>query len=80
MSKYRDKLIGAKDPETGLLICPICGTPAFEGDFYGTYDICEVCGWEDDEVQFVNHNETGANRMTINEAREAWAQDRKSVV
>jgi len=39
----------------------------------GTYEICPVCGWEDDPVQFRDPDRAGgANEMSLNEARAAW--------
>jgi hypothetical protein len=36
----------------------------------GTYEICPVCGWEDDPVQFRDpDNEGGANRVSLSEAK-----------
>lgn len=36
----------------------------------GTYNICKVCFWEDDDVQFHNLDyEGGANKVSLNQAR-----------
>ena len=52
--------------------CPICGKHEYE-DAY-SYEICPICGWEDDEIQELYPDETGANSVTLIEAREAWAK------
>lgn len=62
------------------LPCPCCGFLAFEGS-YGTYDKCNVCGWEDDHVQLANPtSEGGANLASLAEAQqkalEAFPLDR----
>ena len=48
--------------------CPCCGNytlPEFR-----IYDICPVCNWEDDIVQFQDSNfEGGANEESLNQAR-----------
>ena len=51
--------------------CPVCGNISFEEA--DDFDICEVCGWENDGLQN-RHPEMpgGANRMSLNQAREAW--------
>lgn len=53
------------------LICPVCGRYRFkEEDFF---EICPVCGWEDDGIQRDEPNlEGGANGMSLNQARAAW--------
>lgn len=54
-------------------VCPVCGRYTFAKA--GDFDICEVCGWEDDLLQIENPDETDcANHMSLNEAREAWAR------
>lgn len=53
--------------------CPVCGEYEFETD--GSYDICEVCGWEDDPVQASDLNyKGGANKMSLNEAIKAYEE------
>ena len=53
------------------LICPCCGEHYFsEEDFF---EICPVCGWEDDGLQRDEPDfEGGANVMSLNQARAAW--------
>lgn len=52
--------------------CPICGQYEFPEE--NSFDICPVCNWEDDADQEENPDEiNGANRMSLNEARAAWA-------
>ena len=51
--------------------CPCCG--AEEIGELGAYEICPVCGWEDDPVQSADPSYAGgANDMSLLEAREAW--------
>ena len=51
--------------------CPVCGRHHFiEKD---AYEICPVCGWEDDPVQRKDPDFAGgANTMSLNEAIEAY--------
>ena len=47
--------------------CAVCGASV------EAYDICEVCGWQDDDVQNSKPDfRGGANIMSLNEAREAY--------
>lgn len=49
--------------------CPCCGCYTLESR--GNYEICEVCFWEDDRVQESDPKLAGgANRVSLNEARE----------
>ena len=53
--------------------CPVCDE--FEFDNYGSDDICEVCGWQDDIVQELNPDEECCeNQMSLNQARLAWKE------
>lgn len=51
--------------------CPVCGK--YEFPHMNSFDICPVCGWEDDGVQEDDPDEEDcANHMSLNEAREAY--------
>ena len=54
-----------------LAPCPCCGAKVIsEPD---GYEICDVCGWEDDPVQSADPNYAGgANKESLNEARKKW--------
>ncbi|GEM_PF-1580410 len=53
------------------LRCPVCGKFYFSER--GSYDICPVCGWEDDSVQKQWPDlEGGANKDSLNEARRKY--------
>jgi len=56
-------------------MCVCCGNYTLESEPPGTFDICPVCFWEDDNVQFDNPDYTGgANGISLNEARENYAK------
>lgn len=56
------------------LACPGCGFRTIDEDFYGTYLICPVCGWEDDAVQLANPcSGGGANRESLAECQKTSA-------
>jgi len=49
--------------------CPGCGFLVF-GEPSGSFAICPVCGWEDDNVQFADpHYQGGANGNSLAEHR-----------
>ena len=48
--------------------CPVCGKYEFEE--YDDFDICPVCNWENDGLQYDDHNYAGgANDLSVTEAR-----------
>jgi hypothetical protein len=56
---------------SGLQPCRCCGALSIR--HRGAFEICPVCGWEDDPSQA--RDETlagGANRLSLAEARAAW--------
>jgi len=56
--------------------CMVCHNFTLDEDCL--FDICEVCNWENDEVQHKHPNwGGGANKMSLNEARKAWKEGRK---
>ena len=58
--------------QTGIT-CPCCSQSVVL-----PYDICDVCGWENDVVQ-LKHPDTGggANTISLNEARKAYKEGKK---
>lgn len=55
-----------------LLPCPCCGAKVVTTP--GEYEICDVCGWEDDPVQSADPDYAGgANKLSLNQARKEWA-------
>jgi ribosomal protein S27E len=49
--------------------CPACGFHVL-ADGYGSYEICEICGWEDDGVQLANPTSSGgANKQSLAEVQ-----------
>jgi hypothetical protein len=49
--------------------CPCCGFLTLEEESPGTHEICPVCYWEDDLVQFEDPNHWGANGVSLAETR-----------
>lgn len=53
---------------TKLNPCRCCGNLTIEE--YGDFEICAVCGWEDDDIQFCDPDFSGgANELSLNEAK-----------
>lgn len=54
--------------------CPCCGYLTLGEEPPGTFEICPVCGWEDDEVQFRDSAyEGGANSVSLDQAKQNFA-------
>jgi hypothetical protein len=54
-----------------FLPCPCCGSQALTT--LGEYEICDVCGWEDDPIQSADPDYAGgANQISLNQARKEW--------
>ncbi|MEH7454508.1 CPCC family cysteine-rich protein [Gottfriedia acidiceleris] len=50
--------------------CPCCGYKTLDEEPPGTYDICSICFWEDDPVQFKDPEfEGGANIPSLRQAQ-----------
>jgi hypothetical protein len=50
--------------------CPCCEYLTLSEQSLGSYEICPVCGWEDDIVQFENPDmKGGANLVSLNQAK-----------
>jgi hypothetical protein len=54
--------------------CPCCGFKTLD-EPPGTYDICPICFWEDDQVQSDDPDYSGgANRLSLSEAQKNYAR------
>lgn len=52
--------------------CPCCGYTSLD---YKIYDICDICFWEDDKVQFLDPNfEGGANGISLMQAQKNFIE------
>ncbi|HDK7166210.1 hydrolase [Clostridium sporogenes] len=53
--------------------CVCCGNFTLSECPPGTYEICPICNWEDDEYQYNNPDYAGgANDLSLNEARKQY--------
>lgn len=51
--------------------CPCCNSAVLTSR--REYEICEICGWEDDPAQNDDPDyRGGANRLSLSQARFAW--------
>ena len=58
-------------------LCPCCGEDFVDEGH--EYDVCEICGWEDDPIQFENPDyRGGANKFSLNEAKKIYDAKSKS--
>jgi cysteine-rich CPCC protein len=50
--------------------CPCCGYKTLAAEPPGTYDICDICFWEDDPLQFEEPDyQSGANPVCLRQAQ-----------
>jgi hypothetical protein len=55
--------------------CPCCGYLTLENEQRGGFELCPVCFWEDDGVQFDDPDyRGGANQVSLNEARNNYTE------
>ena len=54
-----------------LFSCPSCGKDVFTEK--GMYEICIICGWEDDPIQSKRSDYVGgANKLSLNQYKEVY--------
>lgn len=64
--------MSAGNTDYDLFPCPCCGSKVFTTE--GEYELCDVCGWEDDPVQSTDSDYAGgANKLSLTEARKEWS-------
>lgn len=68
---YDDLNSGARHAEYET--CPCCGNRTLDPED-SAFEICPVCFWENDPSQVRYPDETGANDISLNEARKNYAE------
>lgn len=58
--------------EERLYECPCCGELTLEESGANTFEICPLCGWENESI--LPDRVGGANGLTLQMAKELWAQ------
>jgi Cysteine-rich CPCC len=62
--------------EDDEILCACCNQPTLSE--IGGYEICPVCGWEDDPVQRDDESfPGGANKLSLSKARLIWNETKK---
>ena len=65
-----EKIKEAARLATRKYTCPCCGYKTLDEEPPGTYDICAICFWEDEPIQFEDPDyEGGANRPSLKTAQ-----------
>lgn len=55
--------------------CPCCGYKTLDEKPPGTHDICKICFWEDDWVQYEDPDyKEGANKVSLKEAQKNFIE------
>ena len=68
-----------KKISTTLFPCPCCGNLTLSE--INTFEICNVCFWEDDPIQSSDPNYSGgANNCSLIQARNAWRKREKTLI
>lgn len=66
-----DKIYEAARMTTRKYTCPCCGYKTLDEKPPGTYEICTLCFWEDDPIQFEDPDyEGGANSISLRTAQQ----------
>ncbi len=62
-----------EEKDIKLYPCPCCGELTMHEQRRGSFEICPICNWEDDKLQWRYEDETkGANRVSLRQARENY--------
>lgn len=62
-----------KESDQMKFTCPCCGYKTLDEEPPGTYAICSICYWEDDEVQFDDPDYSGgANTPSLRQAQKNY--------
>lgn len=64
--------------EGNKMKCPVCEKHEF--DHNDDFDVCPICGWENDGIQNADPDyKGGANYISLNEAREQYRETKQRI-
>ena len=59
------------------IICPICG----EHDFTEEFELCPVCEWQYDKLQYKDHQYWGgANDLSVDDYKAEWLAKKQTAI
>jgi len=62
-------------PENQRYPCNCCGFDTLDEEPPGTFAICRICDWEDDDLQARKPDYAGgANKLSLRETQRRWLQ------
>jgi len=62
-------------PENQRYPCNCCGFDTLDEEPPGTFAICRICDWEDDDLQARKPDYAGgANKLCLRDAQRGWLQ------
>jgi hypothetical protein len=71
--------LGAMFMKTSEFICPVCNDHTFQNE--SDYDICPVCGWENDGIQRNDFDYWGgANDLSVRESQLFYALSKNKLI
>lgn len=78
MEGIAEEVSEAMEREASMSACPCCSSESINEP--GGYELCRVCGWEDDPSQEAHPDmQGGANDMSLTEARAWWNGRRQKI-
>jgi hypothetical protein len=73
MLLYPEELITCYIRKNMKYTCPCCGYKTLDEEPPGTFDICPICYWEDDNIQFADPDyAAGANKISLRQAQKNY--------
>ena len=55
--------------------CPVCG----EYEIVESYEICHVCGYEDDYVEHLADLDGGPNKISYSQYKSVWEKNKEKI-
>lgn len=77
MKLMKDNIKNIEESTIPPYKCKVCGM----GNIEQSYDICQFCGWEDDDIQNEKPDYMGgANEMSLNQYKKFWEENKDEIL